>query len=65
VIIYDKVYVKNSLAALNLYRCCIILVSHLNWTCYVFFTLKWRSLHLTHQKLSQMQGFQWRTNKSL
>jgi len=25
-----------SLVVLNLYRCCIILVSNFNWPCYVF-----------------------------
>ena len=54
--------VNLSLAVLNLYRCCINLVSQFNWPCYVFLTLKWRTLHLTHQKLSQMHGFLWRTN---
>jgi len=38
VIIYDKVYVKNSLslAVLNLFVCCINLISQFNWPCYVF-----------------------------
>jgi len=27
-----------SLAVLNLYRCCINLVSQFNWPCYVFLT---------------------------
>jgi len=27
-----------SLAVLNLYRCCINLVSYFNWLCYVFLT---------------------------
>jgi len=30
--------VSMSLAVLNLYRCCIILVSQFNWPCYVFLT---------------------------
>jgi len=40
VIIYDKVYVQNSLSlpVLNLYRCCINLVSQFNWPCYVVLT---------------------------
>jgi len=50
-----------SLAVLDLYRCCIILVSKFNWPCYVLLTSKWRTLHLTHQKLSQMHAFLWRT----
>jgi len=32
----DRVYVKNSLTVLNLYRCCINLVSQFNWPCCVF-----------------------------
>jgi len=53
--------VDLSLAVLNLYICCISLVSQFNWPCYVFLTLKWRTLHLMHQTLSQMHGFLWRT----
>ena len=48
-----------SLVVLDLYKCCIILVSQFN----VFLTYKWRTLHLTHQKLSQMHGFLWRTSR--
>jgi len=53
--------VYMSLSVLNLYRCCINLVSPFNLLCYMFLTLKWRTLHLTHQQLSQMHGFLWRT----
>ena len=65
VMMNDKDYVNNSLslAVLNLYRCCINLVSQFNWSCYVFLTLMWRTLHLTNQKLSQMHGLLWRTKR--
>jgi len=39
VIMCDKVYVKIvylSLAVLNVYRCCINLVSQFNWPCNMF-----------------------------
>jgi len=38
VMMNDKDYVNNSLslAVLNLYRCCINLVSQFNWPCYEF-----------------------------
>ena len=48
------VLVYMSLAVLYLYWYCIILVSPFNLLCYMFLTQKWRPLHLTHQKLSQM-----------
>jgi len=40
-----------SLALLNLYRCCINLVSQFNWPCYVLFNVKGKNLAFDTSKL--------------
>jgi len=36
--------VYMSLVVLDLYKCCIILVSYFNWHCYVFFNVNLKNL---------------------
>jgi len=45
-----------SLVVLDLYKCCIILVSYFNWPCKVFFNVNLKNLAFD-TKLSQMLGF--------
>jgi len=40
-----------SLTVLNLYKCCINLVSQFNWPCYVFLTVKVKNLAFDTSKV--------------